>query len=1073
MRNSKNNLISVLVIACMLTGGIEFAGPLMRWNNSMVWAQSLASDRQEAEKLLNLCRENLRREEAEAAIQSCNSAVKAFQKMSDRPGQATSGINLGIAYKRAEENEQALDPLNVALALAQELGDRRIEALAQHNLADVYDALGQTRKAQSLRIEAKPYIEKKNIADQRLNEGNDQFQKSQFSMALESWQGALTIYREIGDRQDEGATLGNMGIAYDSLGDYEKAIVFHNQSLAIERELRNRLGEAQSLGNLGNVYDSLGKYEKAIVFHNQSLAISRRLGYRLVEAQSLGNLGSAYFSLGNYEKSITFHEQYLAISQELGYQLGEAQSLGNLGLAYFSLGDYGKAIDFHEQYLAISRELGYQLGEAQSLGNLGLAYFSLGDYGKAIDFHEQYLAISRELGYQLGEANSLGNLGLVYKSLGYSKKSIDFHLQSLAIAQDIGNRLGVANSLGSLGSAYFALGDYEKAIDFHNQSLAVSREIGDRLGVAGSFGNLGVVYNRLGKSKQALEFYQQYLAIAQDIGDRSGEGIALNNIGHQLDALNEPDLAISFFKQSVNVREGIRADLTGLSNTLQNSYTQTVAGTYRKLADLLIARGRISEAQEVLELLRVQELNDFNQGTRSPDKLTKIDLNAAETQIKAKHGSLIAFGSQFYDCEQKSCDQLESLRKKYKVLDQAFYELATEITQKVEANRQQQVADDTTDFQASADKVVSAHENSVLIYPLVLPDKVRLLWASKGGVLADEVCPLSEADLNITVANFQDLLSTASSEITEVKRVGKQLYDCLIKPLEPELEANGIKHLIFSPDRTTNYIPMGALYDGKQFLIQRFRVSNVLSAGLTNTDGGLPTEPQNISVLGLGLSESKKGFSPLLHVPQEIDTVVRSDAQDSLGIFSGLAFLNQAFDLSALENNVQGRQIVHIATHGEFLPARPRDSYLLLGTGKKYPIPEIQSLRQLRGVHLVVLSACETARSGEDHKGIEVAGMSSYFLRDKAEAVIASLWKVNDASTKCIDATVLSISGHRQNLQSRSLATSSILFTVRGWGSIYSSGEASHDVTPRINKLEFTGKTLQTMIIPTIGHHSF
>ena len=97
-----------------------------------------------------------------------------------------------------------------------------------------------------------------------------------------------------------------------------------------------------------------------------------------------------------------------------------------------------------------------------------------------------------------------------------------------------------------------------------------------------------------------------------------------------------------------------------------------------------------------------------------------------------------------------------------------------------------------------------------------------------------------------------------------------------------------------------------------------------------------------------------------------------------------------------------GHQIVHIATHGEFVPSNPWDSYLLLGDGNKYPIPEIKTLDDLRDVHLVVLSACETATSGEDSSGIEFAGISSYFLSDRAKAVIASLWKVNDVSTSLL-----------------------------------------------------------------------
>jgi CHAT domain-containing protein len=243
------------------------------------------------------------------------------------------------------------------------------------------------------------------------------------------------------------------------------------------------------------------------------------------------------------------------------------------------------------------------------------------------------------------------------------------------------------------------------------------------------------------------------------------------------------------------------------------------------------------------------------------------------------------------------------------------------------------------------------------------------------------------------------LLSKPGSD-TQLKTVGKDLYDCLVKPLEGELSASQIKHLIFVPDRATNYIPLAALYDGKRYLIERYAISTVLSAGLTDTDDLLPKQPQKISVLGLGLSEARGKFSALPNVEAELDAILNTGASRT-GVFPGLKYLNQAFDRNALENNLRGQKILHIATHGEFKPSNPRDSYFLLGTGAPYAIPDIQTLRELKDVHLVVLSACETGLGGEDGLGLEVAGISSFFLgdRDRAKAVMASLWLVNDAST--------------------------------------------------------------------------
>ena len=187
------------------------------------------------------------------------------------------------------------------------------------------------------------------------------------------------------DRSGIANSLGNLGLAYYSLGDYPRAIDYHQQSLAIQREIGNRSGIGNSLNNLGLAYYSLGDYPRAIDYHHQSLAIQREIGNRFGIANSLGNLGNVYYSLGEHQRTIDYYQQSLAIQREIGNRSGIANSLGNLGLAYYSLGDYPRAIDYHQQSLAIQREIGNRSGIGNSLNNLGLAYYSLGDYPRAID----------------------------------------------------------------------------------------------------------------------------------------------------------------------------------------------------------------------------------------------------------------------------------------------------------------------------------------------------------------------------------------------------------------------------------------------------------------------------------------------------------------------------------------------------------------------------------------------------------------------------------------------------------------------------------------------------------------
>ncbi len=324
--------------------------------------------------------------------------------------------------------------------------------------------------------------------------------------------------KRLGNLLSEGNHLGNLGVAYDSLGEYQKAIEYYEAALKISREIGDRRGEENSLGNLGNAYESLGEYQKAIEYHEAALKISRGIDDRLGEGNTLGNLGNAYYSLGEYQKAIEYHEAALKISREIGDRLGEGNRIGNLGIAYNSLGEYQKAIGYHEAALKISREIGDRRGEGNSLGNLGNTYYSLGEYQKAIEYHEAALKISREIGDRLGEGNRIGNLGIAYNSLGEYQKAIEYQEAALKISREIGDRRGEGSDLGNLGNAYDSLGEYQKAIEYQEAALKISREIGDRLGEGNCLGNLGIAYNSLGDKSKACDHWRQALAIFEKLG---------------------------------------------------------------------------------------------------------------------------------------------------------------------------------------------------------------------------------------------------------------------------------------------------------------------------------------------------------------------------------------------------------------------------------------------------------------------------------------------------------------------------------------------------------------------------
>ena len=410
---------------------------------------------------------------------------------------------------------------------------------------------------------------RKQTADILFDWGSEQYNIPRLLITTQCLEQSLLIYKAIQERQGEANSLGNLGNAYQCLGEYERTIACYEKSLAISQEIKDRLGEAASLGNLGNVYNFLGQYEKAIAFHKQSLAISQEIEDPFGEANSLGNLGNAYQCLGEYERAIGFYEQHLAISRKIKDRLGQANALGNLGNAYQCLGEYERAIAFCQKSLAIHREIKHRFGEATVLGSLGNAYQCLQEYERAINFHEQHLAISREIKDLLGEANALGSLGNAYQCLGEYERAIDFQQKSLAIHLEIKHRLGQANALGNLANTYYFLGQYEQAITFHEQSLTISREIKDREGEANSLGSLGNAYYSLGEYERAITFNEQHLAISQEIKDRLGEAASLGNLGNAYDSLGEYEQAFVFYEKSLAISREIKNRLVE-ANSLEN-----------------------------------------------------------------------------------------------------------------------------------------------------------------------------------------------------------------------------------------------------------------------------------------------------------------------------------------------------------------------------------------------------------------------------------------------------------------------------------------------------------------------
>ena len=288
----------------------------------------------------------------------------------------------------------------------------------------------------------------------------------------------------------------------------------------------------------------------------------------------------------------------------------------------------------------------------------------------------------------------------------------------------------------------------------------------------------------------------------------------------------------------------------------------------------------------------------------------------------------------------------------------------------------------------------------VLYYPILLNDRVEILYASKSK--ADEVpqyrrLTVSEgADLE----RIEELVEANSFEIGYGgsdfwKESSAELYELLIKPIENKLNEGST--LIIVPDGILRRLPFASLQDADgKMLIERTRLSIAPSLAYTQP-GDVNTAGADILAASLALPvELTSGKFAALEATTAEATMVASLGSQSK---SGENLLLN-FSRKDLVQGLEKRQvsILHLATHASFNGGSDR-SFIVAKDEAIF----LSELRELVGTYfpngellsLIVLSACETAL-GDDQASMGLAGAA---IQAGAESALASLWEVDDAGT--------------------------------------------------------------------------
>ena len=214
----------------------------------------------------------------------------------------------------------------------------------------------------------------------------------------------------------------------------------------------------------------------------------------------------------------------------------------------------------------------------------------------------------------------------------------------------------------------------------------------------------------------------------------------------------------------------------------------------------------------------------------------------------------------------------------------------------------------------------------------------------------------------------------------------QQLYQWLVAPIEANLQAQEINNLVFLMEVGLRSLPLAALHDGTGFIVEKYSIGLMPSISLTDTRY---VDVKNLEVLGMG-ANTFTDLESLPAVPLELNIITNQ-------LWSGKSFLNEDFTIENLQKTRSTTPfgLVHLATHGEFKPGKPSNSYIQFGNTKL----GLDKLRELGlskpPVELLVLSACRTAL-GDEEAELGFAGLA---LQAGVKSALGSLWYVSDEGT--------------------------------------------------------------------------
>jgi CHAT domain-containing protein len=701
-------------------------------------------------------------------------------------------------------------------------------------------------------------------------------------------------------------------------------------------------------------------------------------------------------------------------------------------------------------------------GRAAALDYLGrgTAAFRAGDMIAATRDWSEAIRWCRTAGASDLEAQVLARRGEAYRVAGYFRDASNDLQAALARAEQGNDQSLIAASSGALGNLAFMSRRTAVAEPLLKRSRDLAGRLHDSAILAASDNDLGNLYASTGRPVEADKAYAEAIASAEAARDDALAATAEINAARLALRQNNPASAVAVLNRAVDtlerlppsynrgmalvsagsaVLEGegpIPGDLQAVSLRAFRAATDTAEALHNATLSSL-AQGELAHLYErdnqLDEASRLTDRAAFAaQQASSPELSFRWDWQRARLALRSGRTDLALASYRRAVAELQSVRQdipveYRDGRSSYRATFGPVYlqfsdlllrrasadparatPLIREARDTIEQLKQTELQDYfrdscVTSFIAKRRPIETIAAGTAVIYPIALPDRLELL-VSFGNEQRQFTSPIPEASLRDEVLRFRELLEKRTTN--EYLVPARQLYDQIIRPIEPVLAAHHIDTLVIVPDYTLRTVPFAALHDGTGFLLDRYATAIAPSLYLTDPR---PVKIASGTALVLGISKSVQGYVPLPNVKREVAAVH--------DIEGGQELLDDSFSRARFEAELKrvSYNIVHIASHGQF-GSDPSQTFVLAFDGQ-LNMDDLESdikygERRDNPLELLILSACETA-SGDDRAALGLAGVA---LKSGARSALATLWYISDQASGD-----LVVAFHR-NLQSGTLS---------------------------------------------------